>query len=275
MAKIQPFSMCLGVFLDFTQGNVRVFLLSISFILMDHAIEVSDLFKDYGGLEAVRGVSFTVEPGRIFALVGPNGAGKTTIIKSLSGQITPTSGKVRVLGIDAVKEPVAVRAMVGIIPEQEAPPSFLSAQEYLTFVASIRKIPDVDRAISYWAKLLDFQGQMNILCKDLSRGTRQKLMITQAFIHEPRLVMIDEPLVNLDPLIQKHVKEYLKAYAKRGNTVLLSSHLLEAVEEICDDIAILKMGRVLETGPLSQLIGSRHLEPVFMELLEAKDAPDA
>jgi ABC-2 type transport system ATP-binding protein len=239
---------------------------------MTSVVDVEGLRKDYGGLEAVKGVTFKVESGRIFGLVGRNGAGKTTIIRSLTGQIRPTSGTIRVLGVDASADPVGVRRLVGIIPEQEAPPSFLTGEEYLSFVASVRGLPEPSGSKDFWYRLLDFKGQRNMLCKDLSRGTRQKLMIAQAFIHEPKLVFIDEPLVNLDPVVQKRVKDFLREYAGRGNTVFLSSHLLDAVEEICDDVAVLDHGRIMAMGPLAEVSGGRSLEEAFLKLVGGDDA---
>lgn len=243
---------------------------------MAQVISVDNLVKDYGTVKAVQGVSFSVGSGEIFGLIGPNGAGKTTIIKSLTGQIRPTSGRVSVLGIDAVADPVGVRAKVGIIPEQESPPSFLTAEEYLSFVAEIRGLTDASSRFDEWFRRLDFNGQRNVLCKDLSRGTRQKLMVAQAFIHRPPLVFIDEPLVNLDPIAQKRVKDFLKGYAKEGNTVFICSHLLESVEELCEEVAILKKGKVVAEGHIHDLLKRKeHLEELFIELVGGEDAASA
>ena len=244
-----------------------LFLPNIQYIIMAVVIDVQGLRKEYGDIEAVRGVSLKVESGRVFGLIGRNGAGKTTIIRSLTGQTRPTAGTVFVLGINVLADPVGVRRIVGIIPEQEAPPSFLTAEEYLSFVASVRGIEDLQGKLDFWCRLLDFHGQRNMLCKDLSRGTRQKLMIAQAFIHEPRLVFIDEPLVNLDPLVQKRVKDYLRGYARDGNAVFICSHLLESVEEICDDVAVLDHGRILAQGVVKELLKGRRMEQVFIEIV--------
>jgi ABC-2 type transport system ATP-binding protein len=234
---------------------------------MGTVVAVEGLHKEYADVKAVDGVSFSVGAGRLFGLIGPNGAGKTTTIKCLTGQIKPTKGKVIVLGVDVVLDPVGVRSLVGVIPEQEAPPSFLTSEEYLSFVCSIRGVMDAEGRLDKWFKLLDFEGQRNILCKDLSRGTRQKLMVAQAFIHEPKVVFIDEPLVNLDPIAQKVVKDYLKGYVGDGNTVFMSSHILEIVEEICDDVAIIGEGRILAKGTVKTVLHGRHLEDVFLKLV--------
>jgi ABC-2 type transport system ATP-binding protein len=239
---------------------------------MEDVVIVDGLVKDYGGLRAVDGVSFKVSSGRVFGLVGSNGAGKTTMIKALTGQVRPTSGRLRVLGADPVADPVGVRSIVGIIPEQEAPPSFLTAEEYLSFVGAVRGVKDMGRHLEFWFGLLDFHGQRNMLCKDLSRGTRQKLMVAQAFVHEPKLVFIDEPLVNLDPLVQKRLKDFLRSYARAGNTVFMCTHILEVVEELCDELAVLNRGKIVASGALKDVLGASSLEEVFVRLVGGSDA---
>ena len=144
---------------------------------MDGIIEVKGLTKTYGDVTAVNNVSLVVRKGELFGLLGPNGSGKTTMIKCLTGQLKPTEGGVRVMGIDVVQEPVRVRELVGITPEQETPPSFLTAEEYLHFVGHIRGIPDIEAQCAFWFDFLEFGDKRDVLCKDLSRGTRQKLMV--------------------------------------------------------------------------------------------------
>ncbi len=140
---------------------------------MEIVLEAKNLTKRYGDVTAVDNVSLNVEKGALFGLLGPNGSGKTTMIKMLTGQTRPTGGSATVLGIDVMKDPVGVRAQVGIIPEQETPPSFLTAIEYLEFVGAVRKIPEIGRKADWWFEFLDFADKKNVLCKDLSRGTRQ------------------------------------------------------------------------------------------------------
>ena len=217
---------------------------------MTTILETRDLVKTYGDVKAVDHVTLTVEEGALFGLLGPNGSGKTTMIKMLTGQTRPTGGSATVLGLDVVENPVKIREKVGIIPEQETPPSFLTAMEYLDFVGAIRKIPDVRVRADWWFDFLDFGDKKDVLCKDLSRGTRQKLMFAQAFIHEPALALIDEPLINFDPIMQDVVKEYLSGYVKSGKTIFLSTHILEVAEEICSGFAILHKGKLLHTGPV-------------------------
>ncbi|HNX18297.1 MAG TPA: ABC transporter ATP-binding protein [Methanoregula sp.] len=236
--------------------------------MTEMVIEANNLTKMYGDLAAVKNVTITVRKGALFGLLGPNGSGKSTMIKMLTGQIQPTSGSATVLGLDVKSDPVGVREKVGIIPEQETPPSFLSAIEYLNFVGAIRKIPDIEEKASWWFDFLDFADKKNELCKDLSRGTRQKLMFAQAFIHKPVLALIDEPLINFDPIMQHKVKDYLTDYVKAGNTVFLSTHILEVAEEICSDFAILHKGTLLYTGTIADLKSQqRHLDEFFLSLV--------
>ncbi len=235
---------------------------------MRQMIEATELTKNYGNVTAVNRVSFSVTEGELFGLLGPNGSGKTTMIRMLTGQIPPTAGSARVMGIDPVKDPIGARGLVGIIPEQETPPSFLTAEEYLRFVASIRNLDAVDERCDRWFDLLEFQDKRDVLCKDLSRGTRQKLMFAQAFLHEPKLALIDEPLINLDPIMQRTVKDFLKDYVQGGGTVFISTHILEIAEEICDRIGIIHNGRLLHSGPVEDLVATgRHLESFFLDLV--------
>ena len=235
---------------------------------MTIVLEARDLSKHYGDVLAVNHVTLAVEEGALFGLLGPNGSGKTTMIKMLTGQTRPTGGKATVLGVDVTSDPVGVRGRVGIIPEQETPPSFLTAMEYLRFVAAVRKIPDIESKADWWFDFLDFADKKNVLCKDLSRGTRQKLMFTQAFIHEPALALIDEPLINFDPIMQDVVKEYLAGYVKKGKTIFISTHILEVAEEICSGFAILHKGNLLHTGPVADLTGrGEHLPSFFLSLV--------
>ena len=235
---------------------------------MEHIIETESLTKHFGDLTAVNAVTLNVRKGSLFGLLGPNGSGKTTMIKMLTGQILPSSGSAHVLGLDVATDPVGIRTLVGIIPEQESPPSFLTAMEYLEFIGDIRKIPDLEQKADWWFDFLEYGDKRNVLCKDLSRGTRQKLMLTQAFIHNPALALIDEPLINFDPIMQEKVKGFFVAYTKQGNTLFISTHLLETAEEICSEVAILHVGNLLYTGTMDSVrMGNRHLSDLFLSLV--------
>ncbi len=232
-------------------------------------IESQGLTKQFGDTMAVDNVTLSVPQGSLFGLLGPNGSGKTTMIKMLTGQIRPTNGQMTVLGLNVLNDPIGVRNSVGIIPEQETPPSFLTAMEYLAFVGAVRKIPDIKEKAAWWFRFLEFEDKRDVLCKDLSRGTRQKLMFAQAFLHKPVLALIDEPLINFDPIMQRKVKEYLAEYVKSGGTIFISTHILEIAEEICTGFAILHKGKLLYSGAISELSGKKqHLSEFFFSQVQ-------
>lgn len=233
-----------------------------------YSIEATKLSKNYGSLKAVESLTLKIKPNTFFGFLGPNGAGKTTTIKMLTGQLKPSEGSAKVLGINVPENPVLIRELVGIVPEQGNPPSFLSAREYLQFVCKVRKLDDMDGKCDFWLDFLEFGPQQDIMCKDLSRGTKQKLMVAQAFIHEPKLVFIDEPLINLDPVIQKKLKDYLKDYVKDA-TIFLSTHVLEIAEELCDEIGIIYKGRLIVCGSMEKIKKKKEsLEDAFLRLVK-------
>jgi ABC-2 type transport system ATP-binding protein len=208
------------------------------------AVETTNLRKEYGDLIALDGLDLTVESGELYGLLGPNGSGKTTTIEILTGQRTPTDGSASVLGVDPVSDPVGVRESIGILPEREDPPSFLTPREYLSFVGDVRGIDGVEERIREWAAKFEFKGVLDTLSTDLSEGQRQRVMLAQVFIHEPDLVFIDEPLVNLDPLMQAEVKTHLREYCASGNTLFLSTHFMEVAEQLCTRVGIIADGRL-------------------------------
>ncbi len=232
------------------------------------AVDVADLTKLYGSRPALRGVSLAVEPGEFFGLFGPNGAGKTTLIKVLTGQLAPTHGTARILGIDVVAKPMAVKEAIGIVPEVESPPSYLTSYEYLYFVSRVRNVPDADSRIVRWLDYFDLGDVRRTICKDLSKGTRQKLMLAAAFLHEPRLLFLDEPFINLDPIYQRRVKDHLAEYVDGGGTVFMCSHLLDIAEKLCDRVAILHEGQLIAHGALAAVRGpEKDLESAFLKLV--------
>lgn len=233
---------------------------------MEGMIEARGLLKQFGEITAVNNVSLSVEKGELFGLLGPNGSGKTTMVKLLTGQHKPTRGDVHVMGVDVVEHPVRARELIGIVPEQETPPSFLTAEEYLHFVGKVRRLDDIDTPCTFWFDFLEFSDKRDVLCKDLSRGTRQKLMVSQAFLHQPKLVLIDEPLINLDPIMQRKLKDYLSAFVRGGGTVFISTHILEIAEEICTRIGIIHKGCLIHEGPVADLKSkSQNLEQFFLD----------
>lgn len=209
------------------------------------AVETMNLRKTYGDVVALDKLDLTVEHGELYGLLGPNGSGKTTTIEILTGQRTPSGGSARVLDTDPVADPLEVRRSIGILPEREDPPSFLTPREYLEFVGEIRDLENIKSRIQRWARKLEFQGILDTLSTDLSEGERQRLMLAQVFIHDPDLAFIDEPLVNLDPLMQATVKRHLEAYCDDGNTLFLSTHFVEVAEELCTEVGVIADGQLV------------------------------
>jgi ABC-2 type transport system ATP-binding protein len=228
------------------------------------AIEVRNLRKKYSTVNALDGVTFEVPEGSFFGCFGPNGAGKSTLLKVLTGQIPQTEGEARVLGVDVQGQGVRVRERIGIVPEVESPPSYLTAYEFLHFVGQVRKVDDIDGRILRWLRFFGLEETKGTLCKDLSKGMRQKVMLSAAFIHEPRLMFLDEPFVNLDPIYQHKLREYLLQLREEGRTVFLCSHILEIAQKLCQEMIILDHGRIVAAGRVAELTAHEDLEALFL-----------
>jgi len=228
-------------------------------------IEGRNLVRVFGGMKALDDVSITVEEGDFFGFFGPNGAGKTTLIRILTGQLEPTSGEAKVLGVDVVKEPLKAKELIGIVPEVESPPTYLTAYEYLYFVGKVRKVDDLERRISHWLSFFDLEEKKGTICKDMSKGMRQKLMLASAFIHDPKLVFMDEPFINLDPIYQRMLRGYLEEYVSNGGTIFMASHILEISERLCNRLAIVNLGKVVAQGRIEDLVkDGDSLEKLFL-----------
>ena len=172
-------------------------------------VVAKDLGKRYGDFVALHPLNVKVSSGEFFGVFGPNGAGKSTFIKLLTGQLRPSIGAVEVLGIDAAKDPQKLKANIGIVPESESPPSYLTPSEFLQFVGKLRGVDDLENKVEHWMDWFGLQEKRDTMCKDLSKGQRQKVMLASAFIHEPRLLFLDEPFANLDPIYQRKCRQWL------------------------------------------------------------------
>jgi len=237
--------------------------------MAEKVIETFNLERRFGSLVAVKKVTFDVQKGELFGLLGPNGAGKTTLLKLLTGQLEPTSGSCKVIGTDPAEDPMAVKRSIGIVPEIESPPSFLTGKEYLQFIGLIREIKDIEKRADHWIEFMDMGEVQNTPCKDLSKGTRQKLMVAAALIHEPPLVFLDEPFAGLDPHYQKLMREYLSNYLRNGGTVFMCTHILEIAEKLCTKIGIMSRGEIVAIGSPGQLMkDGEALDSAFMRYTE-------
>ncbi len=228
-----------------------------------------NLGKRYGDFIALHPLDVKVSSGEFFGVFGPNGAGKSTFIKLLTGQLKPSIGGVEVLGINAANDPQKLKANIGIVPESESPPSFLTPAEYLQFVGRLRDLDDVDAKVEYWLEWFGLEEKRDTMCKDLSKGQRQKIMLATAFIHEPKLLFLDEPFANLDPIYQRKCRQWLLDHVANGGTIFLCSHVLEMAERMCNRMAIINQGKVLAAGDVSSLKenSDETLEDVFIRLV--------
>ncbi len=237
-------------------------------------VVAKDLGKAFGDFVALHPLNVSVDSGEFFGVFGPNGAGKSTFIKLLTGQLRPTMGGAKVLGINVRSDPRKVKANVGIVPESESPPSYLTAAEYLEFVARLRNLEEVEEKVKYWLNWFGINEKRDSLCKDLSKGQRQKVMLAGAFIHDPKLLFLDEPFVNLDPIYQRKCRELLMEIIGRGGTIFLCTHILEVAERLCTRVAIIDHGHVLAAGTVEDLkeYDAETLEDVFIRLVGASMA---
>ncbi|MFA5772061.1 MAG: ABC transporter ATP-binding protein [Thermoplasmata archaeon] len=233
-------------------------------------VKVDNITRKFGELVAVNDVSLEVKKGELFGLLGPNGAGKTTLLKMLTGQLTPTAGESSILGLNPSKLPIEVKKNVGIVPEMEIPPSFLTPREFLKFIGMIREIEDIDKRVKYWLEFMDIEDNRT-LCKDLSKGTKQKLVLAAAFIHDSKILFLDEPLINLDPIYQKKINEYFEEYLSKGGTIFLCTHILEIAEKLCNRVAIINHGKIAAIGSIKELgKEGEGLVEIFMRYVGAK-----
>lgn len=232
-------------------------------------VEAKDLGKRFGDFVALHPLDVTVHAGEFFGVFGPNGAGKSTFIKLLTGQLSPSLGGAKVLGTNVSRNPQKVKANVGIVPESESPPSYLTSEEYLQFVCAIRNVEDAPSKVEHWLDWFGINDKRNTLCKDLSKGQRQKIMLASAFIHEPRLLFLDEPFVNLDPIYQRKCRGLLMEHIDKGGTIFLCSHILEVAERMCTRVAVIDHGHVLAAGTMDDLrINEQEdLEDIFIRLV--------
>jgi ABC-2 type transport system ATP-binding protein len=238
---------------------------------MAAVVEVHDLHKRYRARDpwAVQGVSFAIEPGRAFGLLGPNGAGKSTVVKTIIGLTRPDSGTVALFGSSPSDH--AARAQVGYVPEDPDFPKFLCADEVLDYFARLIGLSAGDRR-RRTAEALDWStlaGERREV-RHFSKGMKQRLGLAQAILGRPKLLILDEPTADLDPIGRRDVRDLIAGLKAQGTSVLLNSHLLSEVERVCDRVSIMAHGQILEEGPMQDLVPEgRTLEEVFMALVEA------
>ncbi len=236
-------------------------------------IEIRHLTKRYGAFTAVDDISLTVSRGEIYGFLGPNGAGKTTTIRILAGLSLPTSGEVRIDGIDISSDGLRAKAMTGYVPDRPYLYEKLTARELLQFVANLYRKAWRDceaRAIDL-LRYFDIADWIDARIENLSHGMKQKLVIVSALVHDPALLVIDEPMVGLDALAQKQVKLLLRRLVGEQKTIFMTTHTMSVAEAVCDRIGILHRGRMVASGTTAELKSNRALEDVFLELTYGND----
>jgi len=242
------------------------------------AVSIENLVKSFGELIAVNDLTLDVREGEIYALLGPNGAGKTTTIKMLMGLLDPDSGNVSVFGVDSNKNPVEVKNLVGYVPEDQQLYDSLTPRELFEFIASIRKLPQekVTKRMSEFVKALDFERYYDNMIVTLSQGNKQKTMLIAALLHRPKLLILDEPFSSLDVRSAKIMKDIVKIHAENGGSVLLSTHVMEVAEGLCDRVGIIDEGVLVAEGTLDELRFKAQregatLESIFLKLTEQEE----
>jgi len=243
-------------------------------------IGVRALTKLYGSFTAVRSISFDVGPGEILGLVGPNGAGKTTTLRCVAGIISPSRGEVTIAGHDTRKDPVSAKRALAFIPDEPHLFEYLTVEEHLRFIARLYGVADVETRMPGLLTELELDDKRTSMPGELSRGMRQKLAIACGLLHDPSVLILDEPLTGLDPGGIRRMRQTISARAAHGSAIILSSHLLGLVEELCTKLLVLRRGEGVAFGTIDEIIAAHpdlaglSLEDVFLALT-ATTTPDA
>jgi len=239
-------------------------------------LEVQHLFKSYRSIPAVQDVSFSVAPGEIIGFLGPNGAGKSTTVKIITGMLRPNEGRVLFQGKDIRDDMVSYRASFGYVPEEAHLYTYLSGLEYLQLIGRLRGMPErvLEAKATSLLRLLQLESWQHSPVSSYSKGMRQRVLIAAALLHDPRLLIFDEPLSGLDVVSARLFKDLLEVLAAQGKAILYISHVLEVVEQVCNRVIVIARGRVLaDAAPseLTQLMSLPNLESVFAQLVEQQD----
>lgn len=237
-------------------------------------LKISNLTKIYNNSKKANdNISFEINDGEIFGFIGPNGAGKTTTIKCIMGLITYDDGKILFNNIDNKKNPIEFKKNVVYIPDNPDLYDSLTGIQFLNFIADIYEISKEQRQmdINKYSELFDLKKSLGDLISSYSHGMKQKLCLISAFLRHPKLLILDEPFVGLDPEASKHVKELMKELCNEGGSVFFSTHVLEVAEKLCDHIAIIKNGQLVACGTMEEVKGDQSLEDVFFDIAAKKE----
>jgi ABC-2 type transport system ATP-binding protein len=235
-------------------------------------ITLTGLTKRYGTFKAVDGIELTVQRGELFGFLGPNGAGKTTTFRMIAGIIVPTAGRIEIGGVDLVRQPLVAKQRLGYIPDRPFVYDKITGAEFLRFVAALYNAEDasLERRIDELLDLFELMPWKDELTESYSHGMRQKLIISGALVHRPDVIVVDEPMVGLDPKSARLLKDLFRQFVDRGGTVLMSTHTLEVAEAMCDRIAIIHGGRIVASGTLTEVQQQTASEDLGLEELFLK-----
>lgn len=245
---------------------------------MELAVETRGLTRTFGSFCAVDAIDLSVPAGSFYGFLGPNGAGKSTTIKCLTGLLKPTSGGIRILGMDPIADPVPVKRRIGVVPEDLALFDRLTAGETLAFVAQVHGIeaPTAKSRAADLLELMDLKSAAGTLVTDFSHGMRKKLSLATALLPAPRLLFLDEPFEGIDAIASRQIKDLLLSFVSRGGTIFLTSHILEIVERLSTHIGVIARGRLVAQGPIDDLrtgaAGAHSLEELFIGLVGGTSA---
>jgi len=234
-------------------------------------IKLINLTKLYGKLTAVNGINLEVSRGEVFGFLGPNGAGKTTTIKMMAGLLQPTSGSILIGGHDVQEEPLKAKFITGFIPDRPFLYEKLTAREFMHFIAKLYDMDDGKNRISELLDLFGLNEWADELAENFSHGMKQRLVMASALLHKPQVLVVDEPMVGLDPRGARLVKDIFRDLASHGVTVFMSTHTLEIVETMCTRVAIINKGEIIAEGSVEHLgrmarMPNSHLEQIFLRL---------
>lgn len=234
-------------------------------------LEIKNLTKKYGDKAAVNKLNLKIEAGEIYGFIGRNGAGKTTTLKSIVGILKFDEGEIFIDGLSIKDNPLECKKIIAYIPDNPDIYEFMTGTKYLNFIADIFGIDEKEREekIDKYATMLEIKDDLGQLVSSYSHGMRQKLAVISAWIHSPKLILMDEPFVGLDPKASFTLKEMMREHCENGGAIFFSTHVLDVAEKLCDKVAIIKSGKLIKSGTMDEVKGDESLEDVFLELAES------
>lgn len=233
-------------------------------------LKICNLTKMYGDYKAVNDLSLEIKPGEIFGFIGHNGAGKTTTLKSIAGILKFDNGEIYINGKSVINEPTECKKDIAYLPDNPDIYEYMTGIQFLNFISDIFELgAERENIIRKYADIFELTDSLNDSVSSYSHGMKQKLALISAFIHSPKLILMDEPFVGLDPKASHRLKELMKEFCEKGNSIFFSTHVLEVAEKLCDKVAIIKNGSLIKSGSMDEIKGDISLEDVFLELTDA------